>query len=126
MRSVQEPRWERQVCRAFGAFGLIIHWDGKYKRFFGLPEVTIARLNPRKESKVWCEMPEYIRNYEKTTPEKPLIMLVTSNMYGDVEDQYVVMRLGTLLPFLETMQESGRWEKYATRNKRGVRSRSGS
>lgn len=110
MKSVLEGKqaWERTLSRYFAAHGVDLRWSYPARRFLGVAGHTFARLNPKKEDKMWSRMPDYIRKYE-TADGKQVVIIATNRGYGDsVDDSMVVMRLGTFIPMLKALIETDR------------------
>ena len=105
-------RWERTIGRYFAAAGIPVKWDGLKHRFVGVHRHSLARINPSAKTETrenqWKLMPQRISDLEKRGSEN-VIMLVTSQRYGDeVEDSFVVMRLGTFTPIFKAFIDSDR------------------
>lgn len=105
-------RWERTLARYFSAAGVPVKWDSLKHRFVGIRRHSIARINPSQKTETrenqWKYMPTRIGDLERRGSEN-VIMLVTSQRYGDeVEDSFVVMRLGTFTPIFKAFIDSDR------------------
>lgn len=111
MRSTSESKWESTLSRYFAANSIPLKWDGVAKRFVGVAGHVIARINPKSEANAWARMPERFKFYEN---DRNLIVFVTNRQYGDsVDDNFVIMRLGTFIPMMKALVESDRerWSK---------------
>lgn len=107
MKSPTEPNWEKTLSRYLAANGIPLAWNPVSKRYEGVAGHTFARLNPRLEEGAWARMPHRMSRID--AKEDNLVMFVTNKMYGDsVDDNFVVMRLGTFIPMMKALVESDR------------------
>jgi hypothetical protein len=92
------------LARYFTVNGIPLTWAGRFKGLYGY---SIKRMNPRTIEKTWARMPDRMTTYERDE-RKPVIIVVTNKMYGDVGDSYVVMRLDTFLPMFATFYKENK------------------
>ena len=106
--------WEKALTRFFAAHSLPLQWNYRTRRFTGIAGHLFARMNPSLESKMWCNMPRWVREYEtdSANPDgKGVVIFATNRRYGDsIDESLVVMRLGTFIPMLKALtQYKERW-----------------
>ena len=101
------------LARYISASGVPLRFDYVSNRFIGVNGITILRLNPQALPQVWAKMNDRFTEAERTT-RFPVIAFVTNKQQGpDVEDSYVVLRLGTFMPMFAAMVagDRERWLK---------------
>lgn len=108
MRAPGEKHWNDVLARYITASGVPMRFDYGSNRFVGLRGHTILRLNPRALPEVWARMNDRFTGAEKDSPF-PVIAFVTNKQHGpDVEDSYVILRLGTFMPMMAAMVAADR------------------
>lgn len=110
MKVPREPLWERLIARYLIASGMpVFRWDGKDKRFHGVRGFSWTRSNPTGNGG-WANVPFYFKRYERERQNgnpHPVIMFLASKYNGEnVEDTFVLMRLGTFAPLIKALIES--------------------
>jgi hypothetical protein len=86
-----------------------VKYDGKAKRFVGIKGFSMVRISPKSEEG-WAKVPFYFRRYETERANgnpHPVIMFLTSKHNGsDIEQTFVLTRLETFTPLLQTAIEA--------------------